>query len=172
VKVPMFVLNATPVIYLAKTDRIQLLKELEICCVLPNAVYEEVVKKGKEQGEADALKVDNCVENDVLIMKEAPKTPLSKKLDKTDWLDKGEHAVLVIAEESDAKAILDDKYGRQIAEAEDINYGGTIHILIQLVKEDVLKPSDMKETVDDMIKLGWYCSTELYAEIIKKIDEL
>lgn len=168
----MIVLNATPVIYLAKADRIQLLEELEINCVMPHSVYEEVVKRGKKEGEADALKIEDCVKNDVFEVKEAPDTPLSKKLDKTDWLDEGEHEVLVIADKKDAKAILDDKYGRQIAEAEDIDYGGSIHLLIQLVKKDVLTPSEMRNTVDKMIKSGWYCSTELYAEIIEKIDEL
>ncbi len=83
----MFILNATPVIYLAKTDRIQLLEELEQNCVMPNSVYEEVVIRGREKGEADALKIEDCVKNDVFEVKEAPDTPLSKKLDESDWLD-------------------------------------------------------------------------------------
>ncbi|MFO8110698.1 MAG: DUF3368 domain-containing protein [Thermoplasmata archaeon] len=78
----------------------------------------------------------------------------------------------MIAEDSGAKAILDDKFGRHIAEAEDIDYGGSIYLLIQLVKKGVTLPSDMRDTVDVMIRSGWFCSTELYAEIIKKIHEL
>ncbi|MFO8108946.1 MAG: DUF3368 domain-containing protein [Thermoplasmata archaeon] len=168
----MYVLNATPVIYLAKAGRIQLLKELDRRCVIPGSVYEEVVTRGKEQGEIDALKIERCLNNHVLEVMEAPKTPLSRKLAQIEWLDVGERDVLVIAGDSGAKAILDDKLGRQIAEAEDIDYGGSIYLLIQLVKKGVTLPSDMRDTVDVMIRSGWFCSTELYAEIIKKIHEL
>lgn len=69
--------------------------------------------------------------------------------------DEGEHEVLVLAEERDGKAILDDKFGRQIAEAEDIDYGGSIYLLIQLVKKDVLTPFEMRDTVNQMIKRRW-----------------
>ncbi len=168
----MYVLNATPIIYLAKADRIELLKELGKRCVIPDSVYEEVVKRGKEQGEIDALKIEGCIINQVLEVMKAPDTHLSKRLVQIEWLDAGERDVLVIAGDSGAKAILDDKLGRQIAEAEDIDYGGSIYLLIQLVKKGVMLPSDMRDTVDVMIRSGWFCSTELYAEIIKKIHEL
>ena len=46
----MWVFDATPLIYLAKVDRLDLIQHLNEPCVIPDRVYEEVVETGIEQG--------------------------------------------------------------------------------------------------------------------------
>ncbi|MDS0301075.1 hypothetical protein NDI76_20255 [Halogeometricum sp. S1BR25-6] len=51
----MWVLDATPLIYLAKVDRLDLVQHLDGSCVIPDRVYEEVIETGIEQGNPDAV---------------------------------------------------------------------------------------------------------------------
>ena len=53
--------NATPLVYLAKADRLDLLLSLFEEILIPEAVYEEVVSKGKQLGRADALIVEKAI---------------------------------------------------------------------------------------------------------------
>ena len=44
----MLVFDATPLIYLAKVEKLHLLRDIGKKRVIPRAVFEEVVVKGKE----------------------------------------------------------------------------------------------------------------------------
>ena len=53
--------NATPLIYLAKTDKLNLLRGFAKQVVIPEAVFREVVTEGKRLGEKDAYRVEKCI---------------------------------------------------------------------------------------------------------------
>ena len=53
--------NATPLIYLAKTDNLTLLKAIANQVYIPEAVFQEVVIEGKRLGEKDAYRVEKCI---------------------------------------------------------------------------------------------------------------
>jgi len=47
----LLIFDATPLIYLAKSNGVKLLKELDEELVIPQKVFEEVVEKGLENDE-------------------------------------------------------------------------------------------------------------------------
>jgi predicted nucleic acid-binding protein len=53
----MPIADASPLIYLAKTERLYLLKELYGLVQITPSVYREVVVKGEEKGFEDAIRV-------------------------------------------------------------------------------------------------------------------
>lgn len=168
----MLVLNATPLIYLAKTGRAKLLGQLPEDVVIPESVHQEVVVEGKNRGEPDAAQISRLVEKGAVRRPEPPDRSSSMSIGQTENLHATERDVLLSALEHDGTAILDEKYGRRIAEAEGIDHGGTLYLLLRLVKLDVLAAPEMREMVDDMIEEGWYCSTKLYAEILRTLEDL
>lgn len=168
----MLVLDATPLIYLAKVRKVRLLADLPDVLVVPRSVVEEVVEEGRRRGEPDATRVGRLIEDGTLRVVDPPDTMFAKALDSNDRLDEADRDVLAVAEHRGARVLLDETYGRRLAEVEGLEHGGTIYLLLRLVEQDALTPTEMRETVDALIDAGWYCSTRLYARILRSIDEM
>ena len=62
-------------------------------------------------------------------------------------------------------------YARMVAEVEDIKCGGTIYLIFSLLEGDVITKREAREIVDGIIENGWFCSTYLYARILRKLEE-
>ena len=63
-------------------------------------------------------------------------------------------------------------YARRVAEVEDIKCGGTIYLIFSLIKEGVITKREAREIIDGIIEKGWFCSTDLYAKILRKLGEV
>jgi predicted nucleic acid-binding protein len=48
---------------------------------------------------------------------------------------------------------------------------GTIYLLLRMMKMKLLTKEEVFESLNEMIRMGWRCSTELYAEIIMTLDQ-
>lgn len=82
-----------------------------------------------------------------------------------------EAAVLVLANERNGTAVLDERYGRDVADTEAIPTRGTAYLIHHLVTQDAITPDDAPETTDEMLDVGWYCSPKMYIQIVNKPDE-
>lgn len=83
----------------------------------------------------------------------------------------GDADVLALAAELDGIALLEDDEARGMAEIgiEGIDHHGTIYLLLRMMKMGLLTKDETLEKVDEMIHMGWRCSTELYAGILKAV---
>jgi predicted nucleic acid-binding protein len=89
------VADSTPLIALARIDRLNLLKELFGAVLIPEAVFQEVVTRGKERpGSEEVLKAD-------WIKVKSPNDRAKVAFLLSD-LDEGEAEALVLAEEVSA----------------------------------------------------------------------
>ena len=165
----VLVLNSTPLIYLAKVNVLELLKKLPEKKVIPTFVHAEVVAKGKKRGAPDAILIEKAIDKGIIELK----TPKDKKflqtLLKIPGLHEADAEVLALAKELKATAIIDEDKARTIADVNDIPNRGTAYLLLRLQKLRWLTKGEVKGKVDEMIKLGWRCSTEVYAEIVKSV---
>lgn len=165
----MYVLDATPLIYLAKAEQLALLGKLSDTCLVPEQVHSEVVTTGIEEGYPDARRIARAIEEEKINIKSAPETPLYERLQHNEHLTDADCAVLAMAAESNSVAVMDEQYGRDIAAAEEIQTRGTAYLVLQSVSQGNLTTSDASETIDDMIAAGWYCSPSLYSKIQEKL---
>ena len=76
----MWVFDATPLIYLAKVDHLTLVQQLDTSCVIPEGVYEEVVKTGLEQGYPDARRIERSIDADRFDIVSVESTALLSRL--------------------------------------------------------------------------------------------
>lgn len=168
----MLVFDATPLIYLAAVDRLALLEGLDEDCVLPEAVFAEVVTVGIEAGHQDARRIEQAVERGTLRVVAADVTELGSRLDRNQNLTDADAAVLVVADLSGATAVIDERYGRSVAATEGIETVGTVGLVVRAVRAGTLTVGEARDIVDGMIDAGWYCSTDLYAKILRTLDSL
>ncbi|MDY6774061.1 MAG: DUF3368 domain-containing protein [Candidatus Nanohaloarchaea archaeon] len=167
----MLVLDATPLIYLAKAGVLQKLESLEEDLIVPYEVYHEVVVEGKEAGEADALLMENLAETEVLEVREVEGGELYQKLESDRYLSDADREVLSIAEEESGIAVVDEEHARSVADMEGMENRGTVYLLFRLLDLGVMDAGEVRETVDGMIEAGWYCSTDLYSKILRELEE-
>jgi len=101
--------NATPLIYLAKTSRLYLLKKLFGEVFIPEEVRNEVVDKGKQLGERDAYIVEKAIEDGWLRV-------LNVQIAETSIeLEPGEATVLSLAKNLGRGEILVDEVSARTA---------------------------------------------------------
>jgi predicted nucleic acid-binding protein len=167
----MFVFDATPLIYLAMVERVALLSDLPAECVIPEQVYDEVVTTGINQGHTDAKRIDRAVTDELLVCQSVSDTRRFERLQTNDHLSEADAAVLTIAATEDGTAVMDEKYGRDVAAAEGIETKGTAYLILWLLHQEVLTPSEARSVIDEMVNAGWYCAPNLYAKLVRKIEE-
>jgi predicted nucleic acid-binding protein len=168
----MWVLDATPLIYLAKVDRLGVLRELDEPCVLPVRVYEEVAETGIGEGYADARRIEQRVEDGELEVVSVEATPLYSQLQENDSLSDADVAVLAYAAAHDGVAVMDETYGRDVAATEGITTRGTAYLVLRLASDGIVTVDGARTAIDAMIDAGWYCAPDVYAKIVRKLDSL
>lgn len=168
----MYVFDATPLISLASIDRLALVTALPGNCCLPESVYEEVVTEGIESGHADARRVERAVEDDYFSVEPDPETQLVESLKRSDGLSEADAAVLALAAARDGVAVIDEQYGRAVADAEGVPTRGTAFVVLTAQKRELIDADEALKTVDELLEAGWYCAPDLYARIQRKIEAI
>ena len=155
--------NATPLIYLAKADKLYLLQTTINQVFIPNAVFQEVVEEGKRLGEKDAYRVERAISRGWLVV-QAVKNIFSHQVS----LHPGEIEVISLAKETGIKTVLmDDAKGRSVAELAGLKPVGTLWIILQAVKNHMIDFNEFLSTLEDIIHSGFYLKDEVYIKIIR-----
>jgi len=117
--------NSTPLIHLAKIDKLDLLKEFFGEVFIPEAVYRECVLEGKGSEDSKLIEKADWIKV-VRIKAETLKRSLMLEL------DEGESGAIVLALEVNSELLLIDDYdGREIARALGLKVTGTIGVLLK-----------------------------------------
>jgi predicted nucleic acid-binding protein len=150
--------NSTPIIALAKIDRIEILRELFGIIVIPEAVRNEVADRGRKRaGSAEVMghdwivtkRVHNRTAVDFLLVS----------------VDPGEAEAIALAKESDADLLLiDDRAGRRISESVGVAITGTIGVLLRYYRGN---PRSFKRALDELMANGFRIGMAEYHKIVK-----
>jgi predicted nucleic acid-binding protein len=166
----MWVFDATPLIYLAKVDRLELVQHLEERCVIPELVHDEVVETGLEEGYPDARRIERSIDNDQFDIVSVTTTSLRSRLQTNDNLSSADAAVLAHADRCDGIAVMDETYGRDVAATEGITTRGTAYIVLKTAKQGAIDAEKARSVIDAMIDEGWYCAPDVYTKIVRKLE--
>ncbi|WP_049983769.1 DUF3368 domain-containing protein [Halorubrum sp. BV1] len=168
----MWVFDATPLIYLAKVDRLTVVQDLEVSCVIPERVYEEVVTTGLEEGFPDARRIERSVDADRFDIVSVETTSLLSRLQTNESLSDADAAVLACAGAHDGVAVMDETYGRDVAAAEGITTRGTAYLILKLAKAGTISGEEARTVIDAMIDEGWYCAPDVYSKIVQTLESV
>jgi predicted nucleic acid-binding protein len=168
----MWVFDATPLIYLAKVERIGLVRHLDDSRVIPDRVYAEVVETGLEDGYTDARRIERAVDDEIFEVLTVEDSTLTSRLRTNSRLSDADVAVLTCAATHDGIAVMDETYGRDVATTEGIRTRGTAYLVLLLASRGVLDRDEARAVIDAMIDEGWYCSPAVYKTILRKLDSI
>jgi predicted nucleic acid-binding protein len=159
------VTNSTPIISLAKIDKLHLLRDIFGKIYVPNAVYKEVVLKGKGRPGSKEIEEAEWVES-----KEVYNIISKKHL--LAYLDEGEAEVILLADELSASlVIMDERKGYEVlSNLLNIKVIGTIAILS--MAKDLGLVENIKPYLDKMKANGVWIDDQIYAISLKDVNEL
>jgi uncharacterized protein len=151
----IIVSNSSPLILLAKMNMLHLLKELYKRIHIPQAVYNEVVVRGKEEGYSDASVIDKAI-NEIIIVKrlDAKHQKEAEKLNRI--IGKGESESIMLAIQEKARYLLiDNLEPRKMAEAKHIVCRSTPGILLEARKKCILTHEGYVESIKSLAGNAW-----------------
>lgn len=163
-------INASPLIFLSKINKLDILPQLFKIIITTEQVKKEVLSNTK-QINFDLLK--NFLEEKVAIDKIEDESFLNNLLNISS-LHIGEASLITLAKDKYTNKeilILDDKIARKIANIYNFKVLGTLGTLLLAAKKSVLKKEECKNSIDKLITIfDFRISTEVYIQIIRELD--
>jgi len=163
----MIVSNATPLIYLSKVGKLELLKRVFGEVYIPEEVKREAVDRGKELKRRDALLIEKAIEDGWLRVSKAEpvKIPIE--------LEAGETAAISLAKKLGGQEVLiDEVSARTVARLLGLEPRGTIFVLLKTMEEGGMNMDEFLETLNELVKHGFRLREEVYLEAIRKAREI
>lgn len=159
--------NATPLIYLAKIGRIDLLQKVFGEVVIPKEVKIEVVDKGKQLGEKDSYIIEKAITGGWLKVLNAKLVKVPIKL------EHGELAVLSLAKSLGLREVLiDEASARTAAKLLNLKPRGTIFVLLKALEKKEIDLNEFLEALNELIQNGFRLKEEVYIEAVKEARKI
>jgi len=160
--------NATPLIYLAKANKLSLLQRMVKQVFIPEAVYREVVIEGKRLGEKDAYSVERFIKHGWMIV-QGIKIIYPVEI----TIHPGEAEVISLAKEKGIEVVLiDDAKARAASEMAGLKPIGTPWLILKAVKNHLLNFDQFLSTLEDIVQSGFYLKEEVYLKVVRQAREL
>lgn len=167
-----FVFDATPLIHLAKAGLGPLIVALEGEKYTVPAVFEEVVRKGREMNYPDASSTASLVDKGVLKVK-APQRKMSGALVRLHKdIHAGEAEVIALAKEMGAIAVMDDRVARTVAKIEGVRVEGSYGVILRAAARGSLSNDEGEAALGGLVASGWRCDAELFAALLRSLREI
>jgi len=164
--------DSTPLIYLAKIGRLDLIRDVFQEIYIPEAVYDEVVTRGKALNIPDASIVENAVGTWIIEERIEPETDaVLRFLDTNARLGAGEKEALKLCRQLDATHLIaDDREARRVARILNITPIGTCGIAVQAFRQGAISKREALRTIDDLVKAGFRISPTVYRRILDELE--
>lgn len=142
--------DTTPIISLAKANRLYLLERIFGKVLIPKAVFEELTENTYYVEEA--VQIKNC---SFLVCENVKNQESVKILRNVTGLDAGESEAIVLYEELQADMIvMDERKGRKVAKQLELKCVGTVGILLQAYDEKLITTEEVKECFEIFERKG------------------
>jgi len=162
-------INASPLIFLAKLDRISLLNELLTEFRVSDIVWEEVVKKGLDYRYAEAESARRLVNNRIMKVEKGK----AKKLAEKFGIHTGEASTMLLAKELNFEYVIaDDRAAIKVAKVLGLKPLSTPFILLKALKEHRITYEEFTDLFEKLIAFGYHISLGLYREILERAEKM
>lgn len=156
----IWIANASPVIALAKIERLDLLRVEGRTLLIPEAVANEIFQAPAQDAARKALETGWCSKPVAVI----------PDLEVLEWgLGAGESAVLSLARQQKAVAIVDDRAARTACKALGIPFIGTLGVVLRARLEGRISSS--VEVFKALQAAGLYLDEDVIRATLRKATE-
>jgi predicted nucleic acid-binding protein len=162
---PAVVSDSSPLVYLTRLGRFDLLRVLYQQVLVPPAVWREVAVEGAGLAEAESVK--QAVTDGWLVVEKVPEEKVEPSLSE---LGDGERDAILLARAKNAMLIIDETDGRNIAARLGVRCTGRLGVLVE-AKLRSLIPRLRPELNKLKAETNFRFTEELFAEALTKVGE-
>jgi predicted nucleic acid-binding protein len=157
--------DSSPLVALARIDKLDLVRLLYENVLIPDAVWQEIVIRGAGQPGSNEVKTAPWIR---------VRSVKNKKLVRAlrQELDAGESEAIVLSLETEPEALLlmDERLGREVARHMGLRYTGIIGVLIEAKNKNLI--TNVKPFLDSLKNTaGFHINETLYSRILKDLGE-
>lgn len=161
----MIVSDSSPIISLGKQGALDLLRKCFVKVFIPKEVLGEVMEKEES---AEARSLEKAIDDGWIIVREIK---IDKAID-TKNLGKGEKEAISLAAELGHTLLIDDDNAKRYASILGVEGHGILFVIYLSVLKKFIDKSKAKKMLEDMIRDGFYVSTDLYSEFLNLLDRI
>lgn len=159
------IIDSSSIIFAYKLKGIlKILKTRYEVLLLPGAVYEEVVLRGKKLGMKEANSVEEEIKNGFLRVKKPA------KLIKAEHLGKGEIEALSLAYEEGLPLIIDDRRARILGTSLNLKVIPISSFILWGVRKGLLNPGKGREMLKELVKAGYWLRSDVYLDLMDALE--
>lgn len=158
----MIIANSGPIISFARADYLYLLGATVKEIIIPNAVFEDIVVKGRGKPGAEEVKEAVWIKR-----KEVKDKNKVEKL--VERLGEGESEAIVLAKNLGATLLIDDAKARKEAERIGVECIGSLRILKEAKERELIER--IKPVLDELRDSGLRIKNNLYLLFLELVDE-
>lgn len=158
----MIVSNSSPIITLGASGKLELLKKCFKEIIIPLAVYTEISKKEESP---EFISLQRGIDEKWIKIEKIEMLSLLK----TPTLGDGEKEAISLASKYKVILIIDDDTAKTYAEIMRVKAHGTLYVLILAVHRNILSKKEAIEILNQLMKAGFYLSTELYGRFLEEM---
>ncbi len=168
--------NTSPLIWLAKIGKLNLLRDLFGVILVSEETYKEAVEVGLQEGHSDALAIKDAFDQGWIKVErlDEKQVAICQKIMRHSFeLHEGEVKAIVPAREigKDTLLLMDDYSGRAFAETWGLKVKGILYVIIAAMRNDLLDKAEAKEAVLNLVGKGFRIEPKLLAKIIQEIEK-
>lgn len=158
------VADTSPLVFLSRIGRLELLRALYPEIVVPATVWHEAVVARPEAGGVELLRNANWV----VVSDEAERTGVEQSLEEA--LDPGEAAAITLAVLLNAEVLLiDERKGRAVARERGLSVRGTLGVLVDGRRAGHL--ASLRAELDELLARGFRVAPALVGEALRQVGE-
>jgi predicted nucleic acid-binding protein len=158
------VADTTPLLYLSRIGRLEIIRAVHGEVIVPETVWNELVIARPAAAGVTGLRAAQWIR----VNGEAERAGVDPGL--TAALDRGEAAAITLAELLRAETLLiDERKGRGIARQRGLRIQGTLGLLVEARRSGVL--GSLRTVVDDLASEGFRVNARLVTEALRQVGE-
>ena len=160
--------DATPLIYLAKIEKISLIKSLYNTIIISSEIKNEIVDEGKRLKEKDAFLIEKEIKDGFIEV-----IKVSNYIKPVFKIDKSELSILSLAKELSIKDVLiDEKLARIAAKVEGLTPRGTLFVILKNLKLKLINFDDFLRILNSLLEAGFRLKEEVYLKAIEEARKI
>src|SRR3989344_6170854 len=145
----MITSNSSPLILLAKINKLNLLERLYGKVIIPYEVYNEAIIKGKNENYSDASVIEKCI-NEFIFVKNLSQEHKKEAEKLRSILGSGESEAIALSIQEKAKLLLiDNLEPRKIANLKGITSRSTPGILLEAFRKKIITFGEYESSIKE-----------------------
>lgn len=142
----MIIADAGPIIAFARIGRLELLQRVVADLMVPEAVYDDLVVKGRGKPGADEVAKSPWIRRVSVQDRDAV-------MDFPPVLAQGEREAIVLAQERRATLLMDDQRAREVAQERGIEVVGVLWVLGEAKRRGFV--TEVRSIVEELLTIGY-----------------